>query len=159
MAKVRVILIGVAGYLLSCSSAYGQTLTPEEKMDWFVPRLFFWAVCGFVVGTLATLAWLRRVKYVPENLSIDRQVRRRFLVALSLSLVLFGTGIWLDLWLVYKFETIIQGPVEAFVETWSAWQTFLLMSLGGLTFYVASLFWTRGAFSGRYALWLGPKRD
>jgi hypothetical protein len=159
MAKVRVIVIGVAAYLLSCSSVYSQTLTPEEKMQWFLLRLPFWAVCGFVVGTVVTLMWIRKVKYVPENLSIDGKVRRRFLAALALSLALFGLANWMDLWFVYSSETIIPGPMEALLETWSMWQTFLLMSLSGLTFYVASLLWTRGAFSGRYALWLGPKRN
>jgi hypothetical protein len=103
------------------------------------------------------LFWLRRVKYVPENLSIDGQVRRRFLVTLVLSLILFWGTIWIDLWLISNFENFLQGPLEALSEAGRSWQTFLLAGIGGLTFYVANLIWTQGTFSGQYALWPGPK--
>ena len=158
MAKFRVILMTATAFFISCPSVYCQVLTEEEKLQWFVGRVPMWSAYGFIVGTIVSLAWLRRVKYVPENLSIDGRVRRRFLVALFLSLMAFGMTVWVDLWLFYSFETIIQGPMEALTETWRSWQTFLLITLAGLTFYAASLLWTRGAFSGRYALWPGPKR-
>jgi len=159
MAKVRVSLIGALIYLIACPSVYCQTLTPDEKMQWFIQRISIWAVLGFIVGTLASFAWLRRVKYVPENLSIDGKVRGRFVVALIVSAIAFGAAVWLDLWLVYNFETFLQGPIEALSETLRSWQTFSLVGLATLTFYVATLIWTRGAFSGRYALWFGPKRQ
>lgn len=158
MAKFRVILMSATVFFLSCPSVYCQVLTEEEKLQWFVWRVPMWSAYGFIVGTIVSLAWLRRVKYVPESLSIDGPVRRRFVVALFLSLTAFGLSVWIDLWLLSSFETIIQGPMEALTETWRSWQTFLLIALASLTFYAASLLWTRGAFSGRYALWPGPKR-
>jgi hypothetical protein len=159
MRKVRMILIGVTAFLISCPSVYCQVLTEEEKVQWFAFRVPIWAGYGFLAGTIVAFAWLRRVKYVPENLSIDRAVRYQFIVSLILSLIVFGATIWLDIWLISSFEQIIQGPMEALAETGRSWQTFVLVSLAGLTFYVANLVWTRGAFSGRYALWPGPKRN
>lgn len=159
MARFRMVLIGAVTYLFACPSVYCQVLTEEEKMQWFVVRFPFWLAYGFVVGSIVALGWLRRVKYVPENLSIDGAVRRQFVVALFVSLIVFGATIWLDLWLLDSFESIIQGPLEALSEAWRSWQTFLLISLAGVSFYAANLFWTRGAFSGRYALWPGPKRQ
>ena len=157
MTKVCSTLIGIVTYLIACPSVYCQTLTPDEKVQWFSQRISIWAVLGFIVGTIVSFAWLRRVKYVPENLSIDRRVRGRFVVALVMSAVAFYGAVWLDLWLVYNFETFLQGPFEALSETLRSWETFLLVGLATLTFYAASLIWTRGAFSGRYALWFGPK--
>src|SRR5690242_10074647 len=157
--NLRTILMGLLVYFLSSSSVYSQTLTDEEKLQWFVVRFPFWLAYGFVLGTIVSLAWLRRVKYMPESLSLDGKVRRRFLVALLLSLIVFGASVWLDVWLVYSFENMIHDPVEAISEVSRSWQTFVFMSLAALMFYVAGLFWTRGAFSGRYALWPGPKRQ
>ena len=159
MAKVRVFLIGARNYLIACPSVYCQTLTPDEKMQWFTQRIFIWLILGFIVGTVASFAWVRRVKYVPENLSIDGKVRGRFVIALIVSAIAFCAGVWLDLWLIYNFETFLQGPFEALSETLRSWETFSLVGLATSTFYAASLIWTRGAFSGRYALWFGPKRQ
>lgn len=156
--KFRVILMGLLVYFLSSSSVYCQTLTAEEKLQWFVVRFPFWIVYGLVLGTIVSLGWLRQVKYVPESLSLDGIVRRRFLIALLLSLIVFGGSVWVDAWLLYSFENIIHDPVEAISEVWRSWQTFVFISLAAVTFYAASLFWTRGTFSGRYALWPGPKR-
>jgi hypothetical protein len=157
MAKFRALLIVLITYLLSGPQVYAQALTGEEKMQWFFDRLPFSVGYGVLTGTFVALLWLRRVKYVPENLSLDRQVRQRFVVALVFSLIVFAGAVWLDLWLFYSFENFVQGPVEALSETTSL-QTFVLASIASLMFYVASLVWTRGAFSGRYALWPGPKR-
>jgi hypothetical protein len=159
MRKVRIVLIGVTAFLFSCPSVYCQVLTEEEKLQWFAFRFPIWAAYGFLAGTIVAFAWLRRVKYVPENLSIDQAVRRQFVVSLIVSLIVFAATIWLDLWLISSFEEIIQGPLEALSEMGRSWQTFLLISVAGLTFYVANLVWTRGAFSGRYALWPGPKHN
>lgn len=157
-AKFGFLLMAAAIYLLWCPSVYAQTLTEDEKLRWFMSRLPFWSLYGFGLGTIISLGWLRRVKYVPEELSIDQKVRRRFFGALLVSLLLFGASIWLDLWLIYTFETASQTALEALSEAWLSWQSFLLVGLAGLTFFIASLFWTRGTFSGRYALWPGPKR-
>ncbi|HKU76918.1 MAG TPA: hypothetical protein VJR02_23610 [Pyrinomonadaceae bacterium] len=159
MSKFRMILVSTITVLLSCPSVYCQVLTEDEKMQWFVVRLPFWAVYGLIVGTIVSVAWLRRVKYIPENLSIDNKVRRRFVAALLLSLLVFEMTVWLDFWLFYSFETVLQGPIEALSETWRSWQAILLIGLASVMFYAASFFWTRGAFSGRYALWPGPKRQ
>lgn len=159
MAKARVILIGALIYLIACPSVYCQTLTPDEKVQWFTQRISIWAVLGFIVGTIASFGWLRRVKYIPENLSIDGKVRGRFVIALVVSAIAFCTAVWLDLWLFYNFETLLQGPFEALSETLRSWETFSLVGLASLTFSAASLLWTRGTFSGRYALWFGPKRQ
>jgi hypothetical protein len=158
MAKFRTLLIVLTTYFLSGPRVYAQALTGEEKMQWFFDRLPFSAVYGVLAGTFVALLWLRRVKYVPENLSLDRQVRQRFVVALVFSLIVFAGAVWLDLWLFYSFENFVQSPVEALSETTSL-QTFVLIAIASLMFYVASFLWTRGAFSGRYALWPGPKQQ
>ena len=155
ITRLRRPLVAIGLTLLLCESVFGQTLTEDERLNWFMTRLWFWLGFGFVLGTLAVIL-LRRVKYVPEKLSIDRQVRKLFFLLLVVASVIVVIAIWLDLWLIHESESFTQTALMALSETGRNLQTWLLVLLADLTFFFACVLWTRGAFSGRYALWPGP---
>lgn len=148
-------LIALGLMLFLGDSVLCQTLTEDEKLNWFLGRVWVWLGFGFALATLAAI-WLRRVKYVPEKLSIDQYVRKLFIFLLIGASVIFAISIWLDLWLIYQPESFTQTALTALSETARNWQSWLLVTIADLTFYAGCVLWTRGAFSGRYALWPGP---
>lgn len=155
---LRLVALSVACYLLMSQTVFAQTISEEEKYQWFLSRLPVWAAYGFGIGAVTAWGWLRRIKYLPEELSIDRKVRKAFLWSFVLSALLFIVSLWIDLWMVHEFETTSLSFVEAFSETMRGWYWLALLSLAALAFYIANVLFTQGAFSGRYALRPGPKR-
>jgi membrane protease YdiL (CAAX protease family) len=155
---LRLIALSVACCLLMSQTVFAQTVSEEELYQWFLSRLPVWAVYGFGVGSITAWGWLRRIKYLPEELSIDRKVRKAFLRAFVLSVVLFVVSLWVDLWMVHEFETTSLSFMEALSETMRGWYWLALLALAALFFCIANMVFTQGAFSGRYALRPGPKR-
>jgi hypothetical protein len=143
--------------LLWAQPVFAQAVRAGDKYEWFVSRLPIWALYGFTLGVLATWGWLRRIKYQPEELSIDAKVRKAFLYSLLAGVVLFVVSLWFDLWLVHSFPRVSLGSLEALSEAMRGWYWLQLVGLAAASFFVACYLMTRGAFSGRYAL--QPKRQ
>lgn len=157
MKKAASLLLRLTSMSVACSvlmsrTVFAEPLLNEEKYQWFLSRLPIWAVYGLVLGAVAGWGWLRRIKYAPEELSIDRKVLRAFFWSLVSSIVLFIISMCLDLWLFREFESTSLSFTEALSETLHGWYWLALTGLGILTFYVGVILFTRGPFSGRYAL-------
>jgi hypothetical protein len=140
------------------SVLYAQSITEDQRFQWFFSRVAWWAVFGFILGIISTFAWLRRIRYAPELLTIDKSVRRAFIWSAVYSAIGLLLLLLFDAWLFYDFG-IPPTLAEVVSQILLSWQVFSILVLSLLAFYVASVLFTRGSstFSGRYALWPGPK--
>lgn len=148
-------------YALLFQDAYAQ-VAPIPILEWFYDRLLWTMIISGITGLGAVLFVFRRIKYEPEEITLDRKVRRAFL--LTAGLTLFGLAIFLliDVSMIRDFGIELTFA-EAVSQVWLGWETVIILAFAALTFYVVAVLFTRvfgRAFpSGRYALWPWPKPD
>jgi hypothetical protein len=151
----RFIPLGAVAALMFCGPVLAQGVTPGDKYEWFLSALFKAAALGVILGLATAWGWLRRIKYAPEELSIDPKVRRALAYSLVVSLFVFAAALWADIWLIYSFPRVNLGALEALSEALSGWYWVALLGLAAACFFVTNYVHIRllfKGFSGRYAL-------
>lgn len=158
-ASIRIICMTLVFYQLIDDWVYAQVITGADKDRWFFSRLPGGGIFGFLLGLFITFLWFRRIRYDSEELSLNRKVQKACGWALFFTFIALGALLLMDAWLVYDFGGTSLTFVEAISEVLLTWKTLVILVLALVAFYVAAVLCTRlsRTFSGRYALWWGPK--
>ena len=139
-----------------------QDVSPLRIVEWHYDRLPWGMLLGAAVGLFVVFIIFRRIKYEPEELTLDRKVRKAFLLAVVATFLSLAILLLLDVYLVHDFGLDLTFA-EAVSQVWLGWRTLSILVGAVLALYVVAVLFTRPRFfgqafpSGRYALWPWPK--
>jgi hypothetical protein len=137
-----------------------QEIVSQEMLDeWFSSRLIWAAALGVLLGLVAGLTHLCRLRFQVNSLSVNSQARRKFLAWLILLLAVGGLVLFLDAWLFYPFSMVSLAFGETLTQVWLNYRMLLILSVLLATFAVVVAISTRlkSDCRCRYAFLPGPR--
>ena len=149
--------------VLTPMTVRAQGVTIEELDDWFYSRLAWGAIIGALLGVLASLVHLCRLKFKvrPSNvdLSVDMRARRGFVVWLATLFFVGAIVLFIDAWLVYEFGLLTLDFWEALGRVWLNYRTLLILAaaLAGFTLMVLIVTRLKSDCRCRFAFIPGPR--
>lgn len=121
--------------LAATARAQAGRIPPEYIEDWFSNRLSYVALLGVIMGALVATAWLPGLLPAPHANDVGR-ARRRFVLALILSILLLALLLLLDVSMNYRFGARSYSFGEYFFQVWMTWRAIILLLLGAACFTI-----------------------
>jgi hypothetical protein len=160
LRAAQFLAVFTAALMLLPTKALAQDSVAKELLDeWFYSRLLWGAVVGLLLGLIAGLAHLCRLRFETGILQVNSQARRKFLAWLAAIFAVGAIVLFLDAWLLYPFNSVSLQFWEAATQVWMNYRMLavLLATLFMFTVAVAVATRLKGDCRCRYAFLPGPQ--
>jgi hypothetical protein len=131
--------------LLQVEAAFAQTnrIPPIHIDEWFANRVWYIAAAGALAGGLWAGFWLPRLFSSVPHQDDNRRARKRFYFAWASVVVAIAAYLLIDAALIYRFGRQTFTFWESFLQVWLTWQTFVMLLLSAIMFFLIVALWTR----------------
>jgi len=137
-----------------------QGSVAKEALDeWFYSRLLWGVATGAIIGVVAGVTHLCRLRFEINALNVNSQARRKFLLWLVIISVVSAILLFLDAWLLYPFSAISLEFWEALTQIWLNYRMLAVLAatLAMFTCAVAIATRLKSDCRCRYAFLPGPR--